>query len=112
MGASSENVSFRLKQELLRKLDQQRDPFGDSRGEYARRLVIAELNGVRDESLLNQFVEFRQLVAAIDDEIHVSKVAFKDAIQKLTFVMLTSSDGLPAAEAKQIAQRVVGTVTE
>ncbi len=106
MKTKSENISFRLDTELIRKLDRKREPFGDSRGQYARRMVVASLLHQHDEALLLHMTGLRQSLASLDDELHLQHDHVLTAVRRLAFLMLTAKTPLSIEQAKEFAQHL------
>ena len=106
MAESSENISFRLSAELLRKLDKEREPFGDSRGQFSRRLVIAQLLRSQDDAQLVQVSDLRQNIANLEDVADANQQDLMRAVRRLAYLFLTANHPVPADQAKLLAHRV------
>ena len=110
LSTPSESISFRLSAELLRKLDKKRDPFGDSRGEYSKRIVMADLLRQQDDSDAQQILELRQAVALVDDDLQEHSDAVLTAVRRLAFAVLTSTRPLPSDEAREIVRQIAPSI--
>lgn len=104
MKSESETISLRLEPELLRKLDKQRAPFGDSRGQCVKRMVTATLLGSRDEELLQAMTEVRLSQERSQDDRSQEAETMQRAIRRLAFFILTHDGPVDAQNAKKIAR--------
>ena len=98
MAKPSETVSVRLDTETLRLLDQTRDPFGDSRGEYVRRTVVAHLLRDEEQHVHTQIAELRMSNAALEEQLGNMVTALK----RLAFLLFSFDGPVSADEAMQL----------
>ncbi|TWU62363.1 hypothetical protein V7x_40920 [Crateriforma conspicua] len=109
MSTPSETISFRLPGELVRKLDKQRDPFGDSRGDYSKRIVITHLQRDQHDEVGQQILELRQSVALLDDDLNDHSTSVMRAVRRLAFALLTSSEPLSVDKARELVRHITLT---
>lgn len=106
MRTPSETISIRMDQEQLKLLDRRRHPFGDSRGEHIKRMIIDQLLRVEQTQLSDNIVRLRAALDEVDDRQDRGMTKLNENLRRLTYVLLTTAGGLVADEAEQAARRV------
>ena len=106
MKTSSETISIRLDQEQLRKLDQRRKPFGDSRGEHIKRLALTSLLELEESQTTDTLRQLRVAIQGLDDEHDRQMEQLNEKLRQLTYVLLSTAGQQPPEEAKLAARRI------
>lgn len=98
MKSTSEPVSLRLSAAVLAQIDARREPFGISRGEWVRGVVMQSLNGGDSAAVSAQL---DGLAAAVQDIQRAADGGRKD-LARLLFLLLTELGDMGADDAKQL----------
>lgn len=106
MKTSSETISLRLDQEQLKKLDQRRKPFGDSRGEHVKRLALTSLLDLEESQTTETLRQLQLAMQRLDDEHYHQMEQLNEKLRQLTYVLLSTAGQQPPEEAKQAARRI------
>jgi hypothetical protein len=102
MKRSSETISFRADKELARLIDESRCPFGISRGDWVRGVVIARVQGNDALERDAQITDLRRTL----DEMQVDAQRLQSQIRRVTFTLLTILGQGPQDEAKAIVHKI------
>lgn len=97
MKRPSETISFRLNDEVAKLVDRARGPFGISRGEWVRGLVINHLQNNSVDQVSGELIELRQSVLGLQ----AGSQSLQDSIRRLAYVLLTQSEPLTPAQAQE-----------
>ena len=100
MRKTSATISFRIDEDMLRLLDETRKPFGISRGEWARGVVIAHLMRHDQMAIVEQVADLRALV----EQLSSLATATHTNVARSLIVALTLIGKLDLDAAKQIAR--------
>ena len=106
MSAKTQPVSFRLSDDLHRRLTGLSAASGSSAGEYARELVLAKLDG--DETYRRELDSLRSEFQLMKTELSEFRTDFELAVEAL---LVSSSSGKPVSpeHAKRwVAERLRG----
>ena len=106
MKTPSETISLRLDQEQLKRLDQRRKPFGDSRGEHVKRLALTSLLDVEEIQTSEKLQQLQCAMQGLDDEHHRQMQQLNDRLRQLAYVLLTTAGQQPPDEARAAARRI------
>lgn len=102
MGQKTETVSFRLNNDVLKLIDRERSPFGISRGEWIRGLVVNHLQNNPVDKLAAELVEVRRTVLEQTTDVHL----LHDSIRRLAYMLMTQAEPLSPVEAKEGVQKL------
>lgn len=104
MKRPSETVSFRLSTDVAKLVDRAREPFGLSRGEWVRGLVINHLQHDETNQIASELVELRQSVL----EVRSDSQSLQASIRRLAYALLTQGEPLSAQEAHEGVIKLFG----
>ena len=99
MSNQKHTISFRIDDEQARQLDDARKPFGLSRHEWSRGVLLAWLNNSED-------VELNQQLIALQDELSSLEPELDRKLSRLLFALLTVGHGLTPVEAKATVEEL------
>lgn len=102
MRQQTETVSFRLTSDVLKLIDRERSPFGLSRGEWVRGLVVNHLQNNPVDKLAEELVEMRQVIHGQTIDVH----SLHDSIRRLAYVLMTQAEPLSPSDAKEGVQKL------
>lgn len=94
MKRQKHTISFRIDDELAKRLDQARAPFGLSRHEWSRGVLTAWLNREEESELNSELIEIRDRLEQLDQST-------EQGMSRLLFVILTVGLNVPANDAKE-----------
>lgn len=103
MRRSTEVVSFRATDDLLRQIDAARKPFEISRGDWARSVIQAHVLQSDQQLLHDEIAELREQVLQLSEAVTV----LQRTLMKAAYLQLTHSDLTPD-EAKDLVRRTLG----
>ena len=106
----SETISIRLDQEQLKRLDQRRKPFGDSRGEHIKRMAIATLLEVEKSHTSDMLMQLRATVDSMDDEQNRQMKRLNEKLCRLAYALLNTAGRLSPEEAERAARKIFPVV--
>ncbi len=98
MKSTSEPVSLRLSTAVLAQIDARRAPFGISRGDWVRGVVMQTLNGGDSAAVSAQLDGLATAVQEIQEAFDGSR---RD-LARLLFLLLTELSDITADDAKQL----------
>lgn len=98
MATPSQPISFRVPSATLKQIDARRNPFGISRGEWVRGIVLQHLAGSDANSLSAQI----DGLAAGQSEFNRTAEQQRKDLARLLFLVLTELGNLPRDVAKQV----------
>jgi hypothetical protein len=102
MKRSSETISFRADTDLARLIDTARSPFGISRGDWVRGVVIAQLHRGEASDLDVHVTDLRKTLEELQTDAH----RLQTQGRRMMFTLLTLLGHVPSDEAKTIVQKV------
>ena len=102
MSRPTETVSARFDCETLKTLDQARRPFGDSRGEYMRRMVMSHLHRDESQAIRDELAELRASSAQLEMQLAATVTSLK----KLTLLLLSTEHPMEIAQARHLIANV------
>ncbi len=95
----TETISFRLDADVLRLLDQQRQPYGSSRGEWVRGAVTNMLDG----NVASHSHEIEHIAEKLDETF----TRLEDQLAITLYIILVSVGGIPADQAKETVRNAL-----
>ncbi|MDV6032468.1 MAG: hypothetical protein F9B45_20755 [Phycisphaera sp. RhM] len=98
----TETVATRFGRDTLGLLDKARKPFGDSRGDHMRRLVIATLERDTDSELIRRLEELQASVANLEIELQKTQ----RAMRRILYAILVTIGDVDASDAHEIAGKL------
>ncbi len=109
MATASQPISFRVPPAILQQIDARRKPFGISRGEWVRGIVIQNLAGT-DANALSAQID--GLAAGLSELIQKADSQKAD-LARVLFLLLTELGNLPRDDARNlIVERFLQAVKE
>ena len=102
MSRPSETISARFDNETLKALDEARRPFGDSRGEFMRRMILAQLQRDEGQWLRDELGEIRASSAEMETQLSDMITSLK----KLSLLLLSLDRPVDLSQARKMVQRV------
>jgi hypothetical protein len=103
MKKSTQVVSFRAPQELLRQIDEARLPLDESRGDWVRNIVVAHFHSQNQHLLLDELLNLRDQFHGLSDDVQ----QVQKNLAKATYLLLLHH-GVPREEAKNLVRSIVG----
>lgn len=100
----SETVSFRLNSEVAQLVDRARGPFGISRGEWVRGLVINHLQNDQIDKLAEELIQLRRTIL----DIHADSQSLHDSLRRFACVLLKQSEPLTPEMAEEGVRKIFG----
>lgn len=100
MKTHSEPVSFRASAQLLKQIDARREPFGISRGDWVRGVVLQALSSQDASTLASQIDALTATLGDISDETR----GFKRDLARSLFLVLVHAGSLSSEDARKIVQ--------
>ena len=95
-------ISFRANPDLLRLIDEAREPFGISSGEWVRGVVSAHLRSDKPDP--NRETEIHSML----EHLAADQQLTRTGLMRLAYVLLTDRGTRSPEEAKGIVQRCFG----
>lgn len=102
----SETISIRLDQELLKLVDRRRQPYGDSRGEYLKRIVIDSLTGQQEVETADQILRIQEAVDRLEDQHDLQASNLTGSLRRLSFVLLSTVAGMSGDDIEMTIKRI------
>ena len=99
MSRQKHTISFRIDDELAKLLDEARAPFGLSRHEWARGVLIAWLQRTEEAELNSELIDLRHELSQLEP-------AFEQSLARLLFAMLTVGGNVPTGDAKEVVKQI------
>ena len=106
MSRPTETVSFRMDQELLKIVDKRRKAFGDSRGEFLKRIVIRVLLEHDHTEICDQILRVREAVDRLEDQQEAHNHELTGHLKRLSFVLLSSLAEMPSDDIEITIKRI------
>ena len=103
MKKSTQVVSFRAPQELLRQIDEARLPLDESRGDWVRNIVVAHFHSQNQHLLLDELLNLRDQFHGLSDDVKL----LQKNLMKATFLLLLEH-GVSEEDAKDRVRRIIG----
>lgn len=100
MQRKTETIGFRADTELLRLIDNARQPFAISRGDWARSVVITHLHDADRQSLLTLVGELRDQLTQLNERL----VQSERNLARVAYLLLTEVGDLPNEQAKELVR--------
>jgi len=98
----SDTISFRADTELARLIDSAREPFGISRGDWVRGVVLGHLHRGDTTDVNDQLADLRTTLERLLDDVRQSQ----QGLSRMLFAVLTLIGRMPPEEAKAIVHKV------
>lgn len=98
----TETIATRFGHDTLGLLDKARKPFGDSRGDHMRRLVIAMLERDTDSELIRRLEELQASVANLEIEVQKNQ----RSMRRMLYAILVTIGDVNASHAHEIAGKL------
>jgi len=102
MKRPSDTISFRADSDLTRLIDSAREPFGISRGDWVRGVVLGHLHRGDAQELNDQLADLRTTLDRLLEDVRQSQ----QGLSRMLFAVLTLIGRMPPEEAKAIVHKV------
>lgn len=99
MSRQKHTISFRINDELAKLLDDAREPFGLSRHEWARGVLIAWLQRSEEAELNSELIDLRQ-------DMERLLPAINQSLARHLFAMLTVGANVTTGDAKEVVKQI------
>ena len=106
MSRPTETVSFRMDQEILKIVDKRRKAFGDSRGEFLKRIAIRVLLKHDHTEMNDQILLVREAVDRLEDQQELQNHELTGHLRRLSFVLLSSLAEMSSHDIEVTIKRI------
>lgn len=110
MPRSSETISIRLNQNLIRLLEGRAKPYGDSKGEHAKRLLIGMLTQNDQTELNDQILRIREALDRVEDQQDLQSHELTGNLRRLSFVLLSTLAGMSSNDVEATVKRIFQSI--
>lgn len=99
MKRKSETIAFRAGDDLLKSIDQQREPFGISRGDWVRGIVVTWINLIHQNQQVGTTptVDLDEVLGRLD-QVHRNQA-------KVLYMCLTVIGNVPPNDARDMVRK-------
>lgn len=102
----TETVSFRMDQETLKIVDRRRKAFGDSRGEFLKRIAIRVLLEHDRTEMNDQILLLREAADRLEDQQQLQNHELTGHLKRLSFVLLSSLAEMSSDDIEVTIKRI------
>jgi hypothetical protein len=106
MRRTSDTISFRADSDLARLIDAAREPFGISRGDWVRGVILGHLHRGDTQHVDEQLSDLRRTL----EELNAESRETRSALPRMLFAVLTMLGQVQVEDAKRVVQKVFSAI--